>query len=176
MAVAPNEMVAFAESAGLAAVAYGLDSQAVEVSRRRRLEDPESDRRVARSYRACHAGLGGEGHDADGAGRWGRPALAATTSRRWPPTSRSITAFRWLRCISFRHSDFGWLHWRITKEAEDAYRFWALGLPETPGPATRSLEIQAYDEVYFPGLAAEWAEQSARRRRALTLAADGCRR
>ena len=58
--------------------------------------------------------------------------------------------------------DFGWLDWRITKEAEDAYRR-ALGLPETPGPATRSLEIQAYDEFCFPGLAAEWAEQGGRR-------------
>jgi vancomycin aglycone glucosyltransferase len=58
--------------------------------------------------------------------------------------------------------DFGWLHERITKEAEDAQRR-ALGLPETPGPATRSLEIQAYDELCFPGVAAQWAEQGRRR-------------
>ena len=39
----------------------------------------------------------------------------------------------------------------------------ALGLPETSGPSALSLEIQAYDELCFPGLAAEWAEQGGRR-------------
>jgi UDP:flavonoid glycosyltransferase YjiC (YdhE family) len=51
----------------------------------------------------------------------------------------------------------------ITKEAEDAQRR-ALGLPEETGPSTRqSLEIQAYDELFFPGLAAEWAKCDVRR-------------
>jgi UDP:flavonoid glycosyltransferase YjiC (YdhE family) len=50
-------------------------------------------------------------------------------------------------------------YWRPTKEAEDAQRR-ALGLPEETGPSTRqSLEIQAYDELFFPGLAAEWAKR-----------------
>jgi UDP:flavonoid glycosyltransferase YjiC (YdhE family) len=54
-----------------------------------------------------------------------------------------------------------WLYWRITKEVEDAQRR-ELGLPKATGPAAQrivergSLEIQAYDEVCFPGLAAEW--------------------
>ena len=44
-----------------------------------------------------------------------------------------------------------------------------LGLPEATGPWPRrivergSLEIQAYDEVCFPGLAAEWAKWDGRR-------------
>ncbi len=51
----------------------------------------------------------------------------------------------------------------ITKVAEDAQRR-ALGLPEQTGPSTRpSLEIQAYDELFFPGLAAEWAKYDVRR-------------
>ena len=51
----------------------------------------------------------------------------------------------------------------ITKQAEDAQRR-ALGLPEETGPSTRQpLEIQAYDELFFPGLAAEWAECGVRR-------------
>jgi UDP:flavonoid glycosyltransferase YjiC (YdhE family) len=51
----------------------------------------------------------------------------------------------------------------ITKEAEDAHRR-ALGLPEETGPSTRQcLEIQAYDELFFPGLAAEWAKCDIRR-------------
>lgn len=59
-----------------------------------------------------------------------------------------------------------WLIWRGTRKAEDAQRR-ELGLPKAKGPAPRrvaergSLEIQAYDEVYFPGLAAEWARRQA---------------
>jgi UDP:flavonoid glycosyltransferase YjiC (YdhE family) len=61
-----------------------------------------------------------------------------------------------------------WLSWRTTKRLEDAQRR-ELGLPKATGPATRrmtergSLEIQAYDEVWFPGLAAEWAKFGGRR-------------
>jgi UDP:flavonoid glycosyltransferase YjiC (YdhE family) len=53
------------------------------------------------------------------------------------------------------------IYWRITKGAEDAQRR-ELGLPTTKVSSVRriadrgSLEIQAYDELYFPGLAAEW--------------------
>ena len=53
-------------------------------------------------------------------------------------------------------------HGGATKEAERAQRR-ALGLPETSGPSALSLEIQAYDELCFPGLVAEWAEQGGRR-------------
>ena len=51
----------------------------------------------------------------------------------------------------------------ITKEAEDAYRR-ALGLPEERCASTRPpLEIQAFDELFFPGLAAEWEKWYVRR-------------
>jgi UDP:flavonoid glycosyltransferase YjiC (YdhE family) len=48
---------------------------------------------------------------------------------------------------------------QITKRAEDAQRR-TLGLPEETGRSTRRppLEIQAYDELFFPGLAAEWTK------------------
>ncbi|OBG17990.1 glycosyl transferase family 1 [Mycolicibacterium celeriflavum] len=55
-----------------------------------------------------------------------------------------------------------WLGWPAVKKLEDAQRR-ELGLPKVIGPASRriaergSLEIQAYDEAWFPGLAAEWA-------------------
>ena len=61
-----------------------------------------------------------------------------------------------------------WLGWRVTKKVEDAQRR-ELGLPKATGPSSRriaergSLEIQAYDEVCFPGLAAEWAKWDGRR-------------
>ena len=55
-----------------------------------------------------------------------------------------------------------WTAWRGTRKGEDEQRR-ELGLPKATGPAPRriagrgSLEIQAYDELVFPGLAAEWA-------------------
>jgi UDP:flavonoid glycosyltransferase YjiC (YdhE family) len=63
---------------------------------------------------------------------------------------------------------FWWLSWRGTKKLEDAQRR-ELGLPKATGPTPRriiergSLEIQAYDEVCFPGLAAEWAKWNGQR-------------
>jgi UDP:flavonoid glycosyltransferase YjiC (YdhE family) len=54
-----------------------------------------------------------------------------------------------------------WLYRRMTKGVDDAQRR-ELGLPRSATPAAKrmaargSLEIQAYDEVCFPGLAAEW--------------------
>ncbi len=56
----------------------------------------------------------------------------------------------------------------VTKKAEDAQRR-ELGLPKATGPAPRritargSLEIQAYDQACFPGLATEWAKWGAQR-------------
>src|ERR1700753_2221536 len=61
-----------------------------------------------------------------------------------------------------------WLGWGGTRNDEDAQRR-ELGLTRATGPAPRriaergSLEIQAYDEVYFPGLASEWAKRAGRR-------------
>jgi UDP:flavonoid glycosyltransferase YjiC (YdhE family) len=61
-----------------------------------------------------------------------------------------------------------WLSWRGPRKIEDAQRH-ELGLPKATSPWTRriaergSLEIQAYDEVCYPGLAAEWAKWNGRR-------------
>jgi UDP:flavonoid glycosyltransferase YjiC (YdhE family) len=58
---------------------------------------------------------------------------------------------------------YEWLVWRGVKKVEDEQRG-ELGLPPAAGPAPRriaergSLEIQAYDEVCFPGLADEWTK------------------
>jgi len=48
------------------------------------------------------------------------------------------------------------------EECEGAHRR-ALGLADTAGSSPRSLEIQAYDELCFPGLAAEWVGGDSRR-------------
>jgi UDP:flavonoid glycosyltransferase YjiC (YdhE family) len=63
---------------------------------------------------------------------------------------------------------YEWLVWRGVKKVEDAQRD-ELGLPPAAGPVPRriaergSLEIQAYDEVCFPGLADEWAKWEGQR-------------
>jgi UDP:flavonoid glycosyltransferase YjiC (YdhE family) len=63
---------------------------------------------------------------------------------------------------------YEWQFWLTQKKLEDAQRR-ELGLPKAAGLAARritergSLEIQAYDEVCFPGLAAEWAKFNGRR-------------
>jgi UDP:flavonoid glycosyltransferase YjiC (YdhE family) len=57
---------------------------------------------------------------------------------------------------------YEWLVWRGVRKVENGQRR-QLGLPPVTGPVARriaerrSLEIQAYDEVCFLGLAAEWA-------------------
>ncbi|SBS75583.1 putative enzyme [uncultured Mycobacterium sp.] len=63
---------------------------------------------------------------------------------------------------------FWWVSWRGTKKVEDAQRG-NLGLGQSKGSAPRritergSLEIQAYDEACFPGLADEWAQSAQQR-------------
>ncbi|KPN46772.1 glycosyltransferase [Mycobacterium intracellulare] len=62
-----------------------------------------------------------------------------------------------------------WLFWHSTKDAENAQRR-DLGLPKATRRSQQriaqrgsSLEIQGYDAVCFPGLAAEWAKWGERR-------------
>ncbi|WP_422746624.1 glycosyltransferase [Mycobacterium sp. WMMD1722] len=63
---------------------------------------------------------------------------------------------------------YDWLVWRGVKKVEERQRR-ELGLPAAAGPAPArlvargALEIQAYDDVCFPGLAAEWAPLRAQR-------------
>ncbi|MGV7767465.1 glycosyltransferase, partial [Mycobacterium kansasii] len=63
---------------------------------------------------------------------------------------------------------YEWANWRGVKKFDDAQRR-ELGLPKARGSSPRritergSLEIQAYDEVCFPGLADEWAQWNGQR-------------
>ncbi|ORB72143.1 glycosyltransferase [Mycobacterium scrofulaceum] len=65
-------------------------------------------------------------------------------------------------------SVYDWMCWRMNKKAEDRQRR-ELGLPTASVASPRriaergSLEIQAYDEVCFPGLATEWAKWQGQR-------------
>jgi UDP:flavonoid glycosyltransferase YjiC (YdhE family) len=153
----PNDSLGFVESAGLAAVACGLDSQAVEEFRRdgAKIENPIGMlpgviEHVTQAWAEKGTTLMSlaDGADLLLAG-YNHQTLAANVAEYYGIPLAALHIF------PTQLLDFGWLHRRITKEAADAQRR-ALGLPETPGPATRSLEIQAYDELCFPGVAANW--------------------
>jgi UDP:flavonoid glycosyltransferase YjiC (YdhE family) len=181
MAVPPN-LVDFVESAGLAAVAYGPDSeeQLDEDFFRKfwKIQNPLSLIRAGKEYitrgwaemsrtltsladgadlvltGAIYQEVGGnvaEYYDIPLAALHPFPVRVNGHLVPMLPSAliRSGVSVIW------------WLHWRMTKEAEDAQRR-ELGLPKAVGPAPQrmiergSLEIQAYDELCFPGLAAEW--------------------
>ena len=181
MAVPPN-LIGFVESAGLAAVAYGPDSeQQLDedfFGNFWKVQNPVSLIRAGKEYitrgwaemsrtltsladgadlvltGAIYQEVGGnvaEYHDIPLAALHPFPVRVNGHLVPMLPSAliRSGVSVIW------------WLHWRMTKEAEDAQRR-ELGLPEAIGPAPQrmiergSLEIQAYDELCFPGLAAEW--------------------
>jgi vancomycin aglycone glucosyltransferase len=54
-----------------------------------------------------------------------------------------------------------WLFSQITKVAEDVHRQ-ALGLPEATEPSARALDIQAYDKLCLPEVAAQWTQEDER--------------
>jgi vancomycin aglycone glucosyltransferase len=167
---APPDMLAFIESTGLTAVPYGPDWQA-------QMRDDGFVRMIQNPLSAIHeaaeyvtrvsaeksaaltsltdgadlilAGMNEQGRAANVAEYCGIP-LAVLHS--FPP----------------QILDLGSPRGSLAEQADLAQRR-ALGLPEVTGLSTRpmvehnSLEIQAYDELCFPGLAAEWADQGLRR-------------
>jgi UDP:flavonoid glycosyltransferase YjiC (YdhE family) len=185
----PPDMLGFVETAGLAAVAYGPDSREFndeEIVRNFwNIQTPIKVLRAAKEYLGqvwaemgttlasladaadlLLTGMIQQGLAANVAEYYDIPLAALhcypvrVNGQLLPilpsPLIRSALSALW------------WVHWRMTKEAEDAQRR-ELGLPKATGPSTRrimergSLEIQAYDELYFPGLAAEWAQWDGRR-------------
>jgi UDP:flavonoid glycosyltransferase YjiC (YdhE family) len=183
MAVPPN-LVRFIESAGLAAVPYGPDSQKqLEEDFFRyfwRIQNPISLVRkgmeyltqgwaemsttltlladgadlvlTGTTYQEVAANVA-EYHDIPLAALHYFPARVNSQAILVPNLPSPLIRPTW------RAGE--WLNWRMRKEAEDAQRH-ELGLPKATCPSTRrtdergSLEIQAYDEVFFPGLAEEW--------------------
>jgi UDP:flavonoid glycosyltransferase YjiC (YdhE family) len=186
MAVPPN-LVGFVESAGLAAVGYGPDSQeqvnavADFVHHAFKLQNPINLVRAGRelfvegwaqmsrtltsladgadllvtgqTYHGVAANVA-EYYDIPLAAAHYFPIrvngqLALLPIPLPTPVIRSTMRVAW------------WLYWRITEEAEDAQRR-ELGLPKAAASAGQrmlergSLEIQVYDQLCFPGLAAEW--------------------
>jgi UDP:flavonoid glycosyltransferase YjiC (YdhE family) len=186
----PPDLIGLAESAGLAAIAYGPDTQAwLELTRdfwARFFRNFWKIREVIELFRESRE---------PGTQSWGEMSKALTSltdeadllltglsyqelaanvaeyqgiplaTLLWLPirVNGHIVPFLPAPLIRSAMTVYEWLVWRGVKKVEDAQRR-ELGLPRATGPVPRriaergSLEIQAYDEVCFPGLTAEWAK------------------
>jgi len=154
LAVAPN-MVGFVELAGLAAVPFGPESLASR--RNRMIHDPASAALDEREYLSWAMEEWGttltalaKGADLIVTGRI-EQGLAANVAEYYSIPQAALHFF------PGAHSRLsGWVG-DIAEQAQGAQRR-ALGLPDATGHWTRFLEIQAYDALCFPQLAAEWAD------------------
>jgi UDP:flavonoid glycosyltransferase YjiC (YdhE family) len=179
---APPNLVGFVESAGLAAVAYGPDSQAQleedffqdfwEIQNPMRLVRKGVDY-LAQGWAEMGTTLTSlaEGADLVLTGQTYQ-AVAANVAEYYDipfaalhylpqQVNGHLIPFVPSPLMRTAISAIWWLHWRMTKRVDDAQRR-ELSLPKATGSTIRrnvergALEIQAYDELFFPGLAAEW--------------------
>jgi UDP:flavonoid glycosyltransferase YjiC (YdhE family) len=182
LAVPPN-LVSFVETAGLLAVPYGVDSQKqmdADIFRKYwKIQNPITALRELREYitqgwAEMSTTLTSMADDADlvltgttyqevaanVAEYYGIP-LAGLHYFPARANSQVLSIPLPSRVIRSAWTAGEWVHWRTLKEAEDAQRR-ELGLPPARFRAVRriveggTLEIQAYDEVFYPALAAEW--------------------
>jgi vancomycin aglycone glucosyltransferase len=154
MAVPPN-MVGFLETVGFAAVAFGPEP--LSSVRSRTVEDPASAMAEQVEYLSRAMAEWGttltalaNGADLLTTGRI-EQGLAANVAEYYGIPQATLHFF------PGAHSRLSGWAGDTTEKAEDAQRR-ALGLPDTTRHSTRSLEIQAYDALCFPELAAEWAD------------------
>jgi UDP:flavonoid glycosyltransferase YjiC (YdhE family) len=191
----PPDLIGFAETAGLAAVAYGPDTRAILDAHRKfwtclfrnpwRIRDLIKARRevgepIIQGWEEMSTTLTSLADGADliftavnfediAANVAEHYDLPLATMHYFPlRPNGQLGSVLPAPLIRSAVTAFWWLGWRGTKKAEDAQRR-ELGLPPATSPAARritergSLEIQAYDEVCFPGLAAEWANWNGQR-------------
>jgi UDP:flavonoid glycosyltransferase YjiC (YdhE family) len=194
IAVPPN-LVGFAEAAGLAATAYGLDSAPILDLQRKyftcysrtpwKLKELNRMARETEQFAAqCWADMTTAlASAADGADVLLTGLIfeqpAANVAERYDIPLVTLHYFPCRahgRLLPFLPPPLSrmammandWLAWRGTRKGEDALRV-DLGLSEATRPAPQriadrgSLEIQAYDQLCFPGLAAEWAKWNGQR-------------
>jgi len=163
MAVPPN-LLGLIESAGLAAVAYGPDSQQVQGFRSHfsKIENPIS--KVVEATEHITQVWAEKGTTLTELAQGADLVLAGITEQGLAANVGDYYGIPWaaVHFYPVRILELQWLDWRITKEAESAHRR-TLGLPEATELSTRPLEIQAYDEFCLPGPAAEWVESDGRR-------------
>ena len=194
MAVSPD-LVGFAEAAGLEAVPYGLDEQAMLDAHRDFWRDLFSSfwrvRNLVRVWREswepsvrCWGEMSttlialAEGADLLFTGMAYQEVVADVAEYYDIPlaTLDHIPLRPNGQLLPFLPAPVGrfvmavgeWLIWHLWKRVQDTQRR-ELGLPKATSPGPRritergSLQIQAYDEVCFPGLAAEWAKWNGQR-------------
>jgi UDP:flavonoid glycosyltransferase YjiC (YdhE family) len=183
IAVPPN-LVGFVESAALEhAAVYGVDSQKqLEADVFRdwwKMQNPATVLRRSREYvtegwAEMSQTLAGLAEDADLilTGTTYQEVAANVAEARGVP----LAALHYFPCrmnsqvlpvrlpgpvLRSGWSAVEWGHWRVLKGAEDAQRR-ELRLPQARVRAVRriveggTLELQAYDELFFPGLSEEW--------------------
>ncbi|BBY37197.1 putative glycosyltransferase [Mycobacterium mantenii] len=162
----PPDKLAVAESAGVAAVAYGPDSReqiTMATSFVRNVQNPMSAlpqliERVTTVWTGKSETLTSlaEGADLLVAGM-NEQRLAANVAER---LSIPLAALHFFPAGVL---ELGRLQSDVTSAAERVQRR-VLGLPDGAGSSTRpALEIQAYDELCAPELAQQWAESGCRR-------------
>lgn len=182
MAVPPN-LVPFVERAGLTAAPYGVDSQQqLDADTFRDFWKVRNPIKALREGREYLVGGWGEMNAtvtelADGAdllltGTTYQEVVANVAERQRIPlaalhffphraNSQILPVPLPERLVPPLWAVVEWGYWRILKGAEDAQRR-ELGLPPATSRSVRrivesgALEIQAYDEVFFPGLRQEW--------------------
>ncbi|MGO9510150.1 MAG: glycosyltransferase [Mycobacterium sp.] len=152
MAVPPN-MIGFVESVGLAAVAYGSDPTALggeDFMHNGKILDPMTAlaQHFTRSMAEWGAALTALADGADLLLTCANEQVLAGNAAEYYGIPLATLHF-----FPGGPSQLGGLIGAIAKDAQDTQRR-TLGLPEAPGPSTL-LEIQAYDELCFPGLAAQ---------------------
>ncbi|MFZ0719057.1 glycosyltransferase [Mycobacterium sp.] len=190
----PPDHIGFAEAAGLAAVAYGPDSQAVldkELGTNLFKDFPRQVKDLPRLWREnwelstqgwsemsktlmseadgadlIITGLVFEDGAANIAEYYGIP-LATLHYFPIRPNGQ-LMPYLPAALSRFLVTAYWWLALGLLGSFEKAQRR-ELGLPKASGPASQrvtergALEIQAYDAVCFPGLAAEWAKWGGQR-------------
>jgi vancomycin aglycone glucosyltransferase len=163
-ATVPPEMRAYAESAGLVSIPYGRDWQELlgDKDFTRMLQNPagaipQAVEYVAQVVAEKHTTLVSLTEDAD--------LLVAGMTEQTPAANVAEYRHIPLAALHFFPSQIlqpGSPQGTPTTHSDRAQRQ-ALGLPDEPPPGKRPLEIQAYDELCMPALAAQWAAEDGRR-------------
>lgn len=163
MAVAPN-MLNFAKAAGLDAVAYGPDTQALDEEHVAMFSNPnrisvlpQVVEYVAQVWLQKSTTLTELASGAE---------LLVTAASEQELVA-NVAEYLGISMVSLHYSPpgaipVGWFDRQFAEAASNAQRD-ALRLPRLTAPLTGFLEIQTYDELCVPGLAAEWGECAALR-------------
>jgi UDP:flavonoid glycosyltransferase YjiC (YdhE family) len=162
MAVPPN-YIGFVESVGLAAVPHGMDQEQRNAEIARKFGNAPNPflmaweilRDINLTWPELGAALTSLTDGAD--------LLLTDTSEQGLGTNVGEYHDIPVAALHYYPLGVGGMDSQATREADAIHRQ-TLGLPEDPGTwARKTLEIQAYDEFLFPGLAAEWAAGDVRR-------------